>query len=733
MEEIRFHGRGGQGTVTISKILCIALFEDGKYSKSFPEFGVERRGAPVKAFLRASQAKIRSTYQIYEPDCVVILDPSLLKEKNILEGLKDNGWIIINSRKSPEELGFPKNFRVAVIDASSIAIKYGLGNKTEPIVNTVMAGAFSRITMLVQLESVFKAIREIEEIPEKKKENNMAAAQEAYNNVRIRTEKYTPARNDEQEQKQTKKEDIPDISVSFPSTGPKTGNWRSQKPVYAPKLSPCSNKCLAENNVQEWLNLLKTGQIYKAWLSLMKTNPLPFSCGKVCPAPCEDYCNRNQFDKSLSIKALEIFLGKQALKYGWKPNKTKVIFNNLKVAVIGSGPAGLSCAYQLAQKGYPVTIFETLQEAGGMLRMGIPNYRLPKKELKKEMTNNILSCPGIELKTDCLIGKEKLKAIQSEFSAVFVAIGNHQSKKLDIPGEETKGVMSGLEFLKTLNFSQIKENGKRIAVIGGGNTAIDAARSARRMGNIVCVIYRRTKEDMPAFKEEIEAAEKEGVTFYFLTRPIKIATERNGQKRIKCEQGFVENKEKDGRNNVSFRKNKYLDSELKVDKVIVAIGETTDETFAEYLKTKGIFWGGDAQNQAGRVASAIKSGRDASEKIHFYLTTGEEPKTENKKQKVAEFTSINLDYFKRQNRNNNIENAKTARKEAERCFGCGTCNLCGNCWEFCPDMSIIRKNGKCEIDYAYCKGCLICKTECPRGAIDLETEEEENILLERRK
>jgi len=512
-------------------------------------------------------------------------------------------------------------------------------------------------------------------------------------------------------------------SVSCLSTlGNKTGNWRAQRPLLKSRLSPCKFACPARNNIPEWLGLLKRCEFRRAWEIILETNPLPFVCGEVCPHPCEDCCNRSQFDEALSIRALERFLGQEALNKDWHLPK-RATSTKAKVAVIGSGPAGLSCAYQLARLGYQPTIFEALPSIGGLLRTGIPGYRLSKDTTEKEIMNNILSPFRIEVRTDTPVNREIFQDIKKQFRAIFVATGAQRSKRLDIPGEGSEGVLTGLDFLRMVNLGQDPGIGKRVAVMGGGNTAIDAAVCARNKGAEVLLVYRRTREDMPAFEEEIREAERKGIEFSFLTRPSRILCENGHVRRIECQKGEVKGKDREGRSKVHFSR-EGPQTEIEVNSVVTAIGEEPSDLSFLDQEPDGVFIGGDARVPAGMVAAAIGSGREAAERIHSYLTRKQVTTQDMSAPDIVQFGELNLDYFEHRPRQTQFLDPQSVTKEAERCFSCGNCNKCGNCWLFCPDMAIREKETGYEIDLDYCKGCMMCVQECSTKAMSFTKEEQ---------
>jgi 2-oxoacid:acceptor oxidoreductase delta subunit (pyruvate/2-ketoisovalerate family) len=574
-----------------------------------------------------------------------------------------------------------------------------------------------------------------------------------------------------------REEDMPYQAISTGSmTWNKTGSWRYLRPRFDNKTSPCNEGCPAGQDVEGAMALIGKGKVLEAWELFKEENPFPAVCGRVCFHPCESSCNRKDFDEAVSINALERFMADAASRQGrhlsFKREKRKE-----KIAVVGSGPAGLTCAYHLARMGYGVTVFEAFPVLGGMLRVGIPEYRLPKKILEEEI-DQILEL-GVKVEINARLGAEFLLSDLKEYSAVFLAMGNHRSKSLGIPGEDCAGVMSGLDFLREVSLGQEVALGKRVAVIGGGNTAFDAARSALRLGAKPVILYRRTREEMPAFPGEIVEAEEEGIEVSYLVTPTRLIAENGKISRLECLKNRLGPADEDGRRRpVAIKGSNFF---LEVDQVISAIGEdadlaalpkriglkenviVTDERGA--TKQRGVFAGGDIIQQPRTVVHAIGSGKRAAIFIDCYLKGGkweglfdglrigergslsmkrylqEESERVPLSSKTVRLKDLNLDYFEYKKRQKMPKAAttkrlgsfeevnlglseETAREEANRCFNCGVCNLCDNCYIFCPDVAIQRQgeDGPNVIDYDHCKGCGICVEECPRDALVMEEE-----------
>lgn len=570
-----------------------------------------------------------------------------------------------------------------------------------------------------------------------------------------------------------KESDLPPMVMSLGTTMVnKTGSWRYLRPVYQDKTAPCIEACPASEDIQQYMHLVARGEYEKAWETLVEENPFPAVCGRVCYHPCELSCNRAEFDQPLSINAVERFIGDFGLEFSL--DRFKVAKDRKeKVAIVGSGPAGLTCAYDLRRLGFQVVVFESQEKAGGVLQYGIPKYRLPKEILDKEILR--LEKFGIEIKTGIKVGEDVTWDQLLEFDAVFLATGVHKSRELKIQGEDLNGVLSGLDFLSKINKGQKVELGEKVAVIGGGNTAMDAVRTALRLGATAKIFYRRTRAEMPAILDEIEEAEREGIEMEFLVTPVEIHGKNGNMSEMTLQKMELGAPDESGRRRpVPIEGSEYR---VPVDNIIAAVGEQGDFNFIpdELLEwgvvksnvfgqteIKKVFAGGDIIEQPHTVVHAIGSGKRSAMAIQTFLNHGElEPLLDKIRvghkggfsykrfydgkngdsvdnQEVVHFERININYFVEKKRNvtgesdvnsriSNFEEVKstfdekTVVEEAKRCFNCGVCNMCDNCIVFCPDVAIKRRedNFRYEIDYDYCKGCGICAAECPRNAISL--------------
>ena len=420
MIEIRIHGRGGQGGVTLAKLIAAAEHREGRSVQAFGIYAAERSGAPVQAFLRADEEPIHNPNQIYEPDHLIVLDPTLISPA-ILSGLKPGGWILLNCEKSPEHYAGQErvsSFRIATVDATAIALKHGLGSRTVPIVNTALAGAAARL-LGMNLESVVAAFEDFGFHG-----GNQLAAQEAWDTVGIQKEPPKPG--------EFRKQEIPHARghafIGGNAGAPPaihTGQWANQQPVWENATPPCNFVCPAGNDVQGFLAALTKEDVDGALDILLQTSPLPSVCGRVCPGFCMMQCNRSELEGPVNVRALERYAGDHG-----KAEVTSVQARPQRVAVIGAGPAGLSGAYHLARLGYGVTIFEAGSELGGLMRTGIPEYRLPREALDRDIGR--ITGLGVKTVFNSRIDHEGLEKLTQEYDAVMAATGLQRLTSIDL-------------------------------------------------------------------------------------------------------------------------------------------------------------------------------------------------------------------------------------------------------------------------------------------------------------
>ena len=547
-------------------------------------------------------------------------------------------------------------------------------------------------------------------------------------------------------------------------------------PVNAMEHPPCRAACPILTDVREYVQLIAERKFEEAYASIRKLNPLPRVCGRICTHPCEAACKRGQVDEPVAIAALKRFASDRAWKDRHEttlPDKSK----GHKVAVVGSGPAGLAAAHDLALLGHHVTIFESLLVLGGMLRVGVPAYRLPKDVVDEEI-QAILDL-GVEVKTGVRIGEEINFTDLSEqgYKAVFVAIGAHKDQKLEIAGEnEFEGVVSAVSFLRAVNQGENPKTGKKVAVIGGGNTAVDSARSLLRMGaETVHMVYRRSKDEMPAAEEEIDEAIHEGVQIGYLTSPLEILGNDGKVCGLKCIKNELGEPDASGRR--SPKPVPGSEFTLDVDMVIAAIGQAPESYFvAEKLDITernkriivqnpntlettqpGVFAGGDAVTGPATVVEAISAGKRAAISIDLYLK-GEplptiEPAEEVEREelssalikktgKFARCGKISLpmdDRLKGFDEVDVVLSEELATKEALRCLHCylgarvdkEKCVSCLTCVRVCPlGIPTTSKMGEIAINPFACQACGMCALECPARAIDISLDTRDEIAQE---
>lgn len=745
MLEIRIHGRGGQGGVTLAKLIATSRFLQGQSVQAFGLYAAERSGAPVQAFCRFDDQVITNRNLIYEPDHVVVLDPTLVGP-GILGGLKPGGWILLNTDRGAESFSvdYPHN-RVATVDATAIARSHGLGTRSVPIVNTALAGAVARI-LGFPLEEMLAALAHLGFGG-----GNVKAATDAYAAVATAPVREAAARTNGRPPAGTATR-IPGLHTHAGGDLPQvmTGQWANEQPKRRQYVPPCNHVCPAGNDVQGFLHALAEERVDDALEILLRTTPLPSTCGRVCPAPCMASCNRRELDGAVNVRELERFAGDTG-QVTLVPSERR----DQRVAIVGSGPAGLAAAYHLALYGYGVTLYEAGPKLGGLLRTGIPEFRLPHDVLDREI-ERILDL-GVEVVTGVFVNRERLLDVASGNDAVLVATGLQELRALRLGTGEDDLVVQGIDFLDQVRGEAAPRlDGEDVVVVGGGNTAMDAARSALRLGAAsVRVVYRRTRSEMPAIREEIEEALEEGVAIDFLTLPVAIqrmsqADGDMGQPEIVCRRMELGAPDASGRR--SPVEVKGSDFGVPCHKVILALGQSPDlSVFPEGTEVREgtkllglletpVYAVGDLANNDGTVAAAIGSGRRAALHIHQTLTgevvvVGERTRVRSDvdewHDEVIKADALRLHLFERPPAEESealdpvrrratfdeIHHGLTDPSEAKRCLSCGVCNECDICVTYCPEGVLKRVGHDLVFDYAYCKGCGICVTECPRNVV----------------
>ncbi len=524
----------------------------------------------------------------------------------------------------------------------------------------------------------------------------------------------------------------------------KTGTWRSAKPEYILSPSPCLGACPVNGRIAEWIGLLMEGDVKGAWLTLVDNNPFPAIAGRICHHPCETVCNRQQMDEAVGICSLERHVGDVAMREGWSfpvPEKE----GEKSVAVIGGGPAGLSAAYQLRRQGIKVNLLEQQPQLGGLLRYGIPAYRLDKKIVDYEIRRIIDMGVDVELSAE-VDDQHALQKLHDEFDAVYIATGASQSKALPGLDYSQSWVIDSAEFLSATNAGEPCSLGSDLVVIGGGSAAIDVARTARRLGKSVKLLSLEPEHLLPAQKTEVDEAIEEGIEFVTAAQMQSVSKD-GGSLILECIRINFNQGEERGK----FTINPVPGSEfqLRTDAIIPSIGQDADTSRWQSLldsdgtvvktddcwqtSTQGIFAGGDVASMDRFVTQAVGMGKQAAAEIGYYLEqllSGSPVMNANE----TEFSEINTNYFPAAARNkqadlevdDRLQNFSEVQQplaedhalaEASRCFSCGSCIYCDNCYLYCPDMAITKLKHGYEVKSDYCKGCGLCVAECPTGSV----------------
>jgi len=530
----------------------------------------------------------------------------------------------------------------------------------------------------------------------------------------------------------------PDLKSHSEGTGP----IRKQHPIYLDMLPPCNQACPAGENIQAWLALAGEGNFEAAWRVLMADNPMPAVCGRVCYHTCEDQCNRAHIDSTVSIHAVERFLGDEALKKGWKIDQVETTTGK-RVLIVGAGPSGLSAAYHLARMGHYAEIREAGPLAGGMMHFGIPAYRLPRKELEQEVER--IRNMGVPIVFNHKVAEVLKEKEEGNFDAVFIAIGTQLSKKIDIPGRDAGKILDAVSFLKQVEEGNTPRLGRRVAIYGGGNTAMDAARTVKRLGvPEAMIIYRRDRENMAAHDFEAQEALDEGVKINWL-RTIK---EMDGGSFTVEIMRLV-----DGKPTPTGQF-----ETLEADNLILALGQDADTDFLKGIPgiafkadgtvivspdmmtgSPGIFAGGDMVPGERSVTVAIGHGKKAARYIDGYLQRKNFlPET---KHPVVNYERLHRWYTTHAPRKEQPELATALRAgnfdevkaglteeeilfEAQRCMSCGNCFECDGCFGACPEDAIIKLGAgkRYNFNYDLCTGCAVCYEQCPCHAIEMVQE-----------
>jgi len=522
------------------------------------------------------------------------------------------------------------------------------------------------------------------------------------------------------------------------STG--TGPVRLQQPVFVDSIPPCNHACPAGENIQAWLDKAQAGDFEGAWRTLVRDNPMPSIHGRVCYHPCESSCNRQHVDDPVSIHAVERYLGDLALENGWVP-EIEATPSGKKVLVVGAGPSGLSAAWHLAMLGHEVEIREAGPMAGGMMRFGIPAYRMPRDILDGEVAR--IAKLGVKITLNCKVEDVMAAKEEEGFDAVFMAIGAHLGKHVDIPARDSGRILDAVSYLASVERGEEPKLGRRVAVYGGGNTAMDAARTAKRMGaEEAMIIYRRDRENMPAHEFEAIEAESEGIKINWL-RTIREIDSTTFQVEVM-------EVDENGRPQPTGK----IET-LEADSLVLALGQNVDTSVLERISgvslawdgvvevnesmmtgAEGIFAGGDMVPSERTVTIATGHGKKAAQHINAWLggTTFEKPE----RTPTVDFEALHLRYYtdaqQREQASVPAEqrtgdfrevtsglSEKEALYEAARCYSCGNCFECDGCFGACPEDAIIKlgKGNRYDINYDLCTGCQACFLQCPCHAIEM--------------
>ncbi|WP_319240064.1 FAD-dependent oxidoreductase [uncultured Propionivibrio sp.] len=742
--EVRVHGRGGQGGVTCAKLIASLYTQMGLHVQTFGDYGSERSGAPIQAFTRVDRQPISNRNKVYQPDHLIVLDEALMGPQ-VLSGTAAGALLLLNTRSRLDAFaGQFEDYRFGAIDATAIAREHGIGSSSVVIINTTILGAYARL-LGVPLNALEKAYASLG------LSGDLAAAEHAYDQVQIRDPRpdaagATPRGATTWQPVLPPVLPLTEHHTDLPATL-KTGTWSTQAPRYREHAAPCNQACPAGNDIRGFIQALKNEGADAAARVLLRTQALPSVCGRVCPAPCMQGCNREAFDGAVNIRSLE----------RWIADHSDVALERQSTgtprhfAVIGGGPAGLSASYQLARRGHAVTLYEAGRGLGGVLRNGIPAYRLPPDVLQRDVDR--ITGLGVETRLNARLDREALARLPDDVDALLLCTGLGPALNLGVDGENLPGVEQGLDFLDRAKQGQVTLQG-RVVVVGGGNTAIDCARTALRCGaSSVKLVYRRSREEMPAIAEEIDAAEFEGVRLVLQRQPVAFSGNGSISAVVLAE---VE----PGAPDASGRRRPVVTSRtstLDCDTVLLALGQgaMADVLPDDWQIRNGRIWHGDAAlpvwlagdcaNGDGTVTHAIGNGRRTALAALGCLDSGSDGTVTadaGAGENPVAPGQIRFSHFDvapphrdkesppsvRRNSFDECNHGLAGPEEAERCFSCGQCTHCDTCLIYCPEGVIARAGDGYRIDADYCKGCGMCVAECPRSAMEMHEKNKQEVM-----
>lgn len=743
MIEIVVHGRGGQGGVTLAKLIAGAFYLRGLHVQAFGVYGAERTGAPVEAYVRVDEQEIDVHSAISNPDHVIIVDASLAAP-HLADGMRPGGWIVVNMQRGPDALAtvFPGR-NVATVDATGVASSCGLGTSALPIVNTALLGAAARVLGLSR-DEVADALAGAG-----LGGSNVDAALRAFAGTVTTAEPGEPV-----EPRAVARE--AHLSFLDERVGRRptvhTGAWASVRPLAHELRALCSDACPAGNDVRGFVGAAAEGDHDRALEIILETSPFPAVCGRVCPAPCVDACNRAALDSAVDVRDIERGLADRAAARAAPRRVEAGDGRGAAVAVVGAGPAGLTAAYHLARLGHAVTLFEASEELGGALRSGIPEYRLPRGVLDREI--DVVLAHGIVVHRGAVVDHEELEELARVHAAVIVATGLQIPQDISLLGGRAH-VRQALDLLAARP-ARWDLRGETVVVAGGGTTAVDAARTAVRLGaREVRIAYRRTREQMPAIAEEVEEALEEGVIIDELLAPAA-ARDRRGRSALTFHRMRLGDPDESGRPRPVPVAGRDAEVQMACDLLLLALGESADLSLLPRSGVPGaeprlagestcaVFTAGDLSDGAGTVAAAIGSGHRAALAVHAALSGAAAPPgpghaVEQGRGDLAGPGAVRLRSFPPADRQPVDElPAKSRRRsfaevrrgfvtrpgcdpvtaEASRCFACGRCTGCDLCVAYCPEGVLRRVDSHLpEPDLDYCKGCGLCAVSCPRGVL----------------